>query len=145
MSKSYIYIIQNRINNKIYVGKSNNPKSRFYDHKKVALAGKQRYPEGFFAIHAAISKYGVENFSLEIIEEFSTEEEAYGAETFCIKFFNSNNKNYGYNCNLGGEGGISPNEEVLAKLVAFQNRPDVKLKQSDKTKSLARCSSNVYF
>jgi group I intron endonuclease len=135
INKSYLYMIQNMINNKLYVGKSNNPKIRWHNHKKVALGGKEKYPEDFFAIHSAISKYGIDNFSFEIIDEFNTEQEAYDAETFVIELLESHNKNYGYNCNCGGEGGIRPNDETMAKLIAYQNRPDVKLQKSERAKA----------
>jgi group I intron endonuclease len=120
----------NSINQKKYVGKSNNIKVRWNDHKKIALGGKEKYPTEFFAVHAAIAKYGIENFKIEILEEFDNEDDAYSAETKWIELLNSNNKNYGYNCNAGGKGGIRPTEETIAKLVAAQNTSEAQERRS---------------
>ena len=126
--KHFIYLITNLVNGKVYVGKSVNPQDRWHYHKKIALGGKEKYSENFSAIHAAIAKYGIDNFSFEIIDEFDYEVEAYKAETKWILLLCSNLKKFGYNCNLGGEGGIVPNEETRQKLIAAQNTPE-KLKQ----------------
>jgi group I intron endonuclease len=124
MSKYYVYLITNFVNGKVYIGKSNNPQVRWGDHRKVALGGKEKYPLEFFAIHAAIHKYGLNNFKFEIIDEFDNENEAYKAETQYILLACSNLKDFGYNCNLGGEGGIKPTEETRQKLIAAANRPE---------------------
>ena len=123
-NKSFIYVIKNLINGKVYVGKSVDPAGRWGDHKKVALGGREKYSNEFFAIHAALAKYGVDNFQFDILEEFETEVEAYLAEMTAISLFHSNDKNYGYNCNAGGEGGTTPNEEVRQKLIAAANTPE---------------------
>jgi group I intron endonuclease len=117
-------VVINQINNKLYVGKTNNPTVRWHDHKKVALGGREKYPEDFFAIHAALHKYGIYNFIFKIIDEFDDENEAYRAETQYILLSCSNLKKFGYNCNLGGEGGISPSPETRQKLIAAANKPE---------------------
>ena len=118
-----VYVITNLINGKIYVGKSINHLERWRDHRKVARGGKEKYPEEFFAVHAAMRKYGLENFLFEIIDQFDTEKEAYSAESTMILLSCANLKKYGYNCNLGGEGGLVPNEETRQKLIAAANTP----------------------
>lgn len=127
----FIYLITNLTNDKAYVGKSVDPSGRWHDHKKVALGGREKYPNDFFAVHAALAKYGIDNFSFEIIDQFDSEAEAYAAETMMILLACSNLKKYGYNCNLGGEGGIVPNEETRQKLIAAQNKPEKKKISSD--------------
>src|SRR5579885_207108 len=121
----------NLVNGKFYVGKSTDPQGRWGDHRKVALGGRDKYPKDFFAIHAAIHKYGIANFQFEIIDELSTEDEAYKAETQWIVLLCSNLKQHGYNCNRGGEGGVTPNEETRTKLIAAQNRPHIKQMKSE--------------
>lgn len=127
----FIYLITNLTNGKSYVGKSVDPPGRWHDHKKVALGGREKYPNDFFAVHAALSKYGIDNFSFEIIDQFNNEKDAYLAETVMILLACSNLKKYGYNCNLGGEGGIIPNEETRQKLIAAQNKPERIKQKSD--------------
>ena len=66
-----VYKITNKLNNKVYVGQtSRTMKERIKDHKKTknSLVGKD------------IRLLGIENFSIEILEEVSTREEAYQKE-----------------------------------------------------------------
>ena len=70
-----IYKIENLINGKVYIGQSVNIKERWNEHKlinsrtsKEALK-KQKYP-----LYLALEKYGLDNFSFEVIEECSIEE-----------------------------------------------------------------------
>lgn len=123
-SKFVIYLITNTVNGKVYVGKSGNPAGRWCDHKKVAQGGREKYPEEFFAVHAAMHKYGIQNFRFDILEEFDSEDEAYYFETWWIEFLGSHRKTQGYNCNMGGKGGISPSPETRQKLIAAANRPE---------------------
>lgn len=67
-----IYKFQNKINNKVYIGQSVNIKQRKYQHFSSAYNEKANDYNSQF--HQALRKYGVENFSFEILEEFSSEE-----------------------------------------------------------------------
>lgn len=127
----YVYLVTNLVNGKFYVGKSSDPQGRWGDHRKVALGGKEKYPTEFFAVHAAMHKYGLDNFAFRVIDQFDSEKESFEAETQWILKLRSNIKEFGYNCNIGGEGGIAPNVETIQKLVAAQNRPHIKKMKSD--------------
>lgn len=93
-----IYKIKNLINNKIYIGQSHNIEERIKRHKK-----RKDYEE-YKDIHLyrAMRKYGIENFSFEIIEECSIDR-LDEREIYWIKYYNSFNE--GYNETLGGGGG----------------------------------------
>lgn len=60
----YVYLIKNCINEKVYVGVTDNPKQRFRDHKCNALTRNKKSK-----LYEAIRNIGWENFYLEIIEE----------------------------------------------------------------------------
>jgi len=98
----YIYILQNKINNKLYIGITQNLENRWYQHvyysKHPEKTGHHHY------IHNAINKYGSENFSMLELENFEKEQEALDAEQFWIQYFRSWDRNVGYNLTLGGEG-----------------------------------------
>lgn len=94
-----VYKITNKINNKIYIGlTSKTLEERWYQHYKDAIAYKDDY-----AFHAAIRKYGKENFNVEEIENNLTEEQAKEKEIYYIKFYNSYIKDNGYNMTFGGD------------------------------------------
>lgn len=96
----HIYIIQNQINLKLYVGQTKNPKRRWGRHKRCVLL-----PDGDEhkqAVHYAMQKYGVENFTYTLIEEHNSKEAANEAEIFWIEYFHSMRKNIGYNRSPGG-------------------------------------------
>lgn len=44
----FIYFIENKINGKIYVGKTTDPISRWKTHKSVSRQGKQKYPNKYY-------------------------------------------------------------------------------------------------
>ena len=73
MSKIGIYCFTNNINNKKYVGQSKQLERRYYLHIRDSLS-KTKQEKDTSLLHAAIRKYGIENFSYEILEECSIEE-----------------------------------------------------------------------
>ena len=98
-----IYKYQNKINNKIYIGKSIDIKQRQYNHKSSAYNEKANDYDAQF--HQAIRKYGLENFDYEVIAELTPEEYTpqllAELEKFFIKYYNSYKE--GYNATEGGE------------------------------------------
>ena len=105
-----IYLLINNVNNKVYVGVTNNYQKRMREHKGTY---------NNCLISKAIKKYGWNNFNTEILLETDDAEYAYKiAETKFIKKFQSNNLDKGYNLTLGGEGtsGFSPSPETRQKM-----------------------------
>lgn len=96
MAKCGIYKIENLITHHIYVGQSINIATRWRRHKDEAYSGKKDYP-----LYRDINKYGIDNFSFEIIEERS-KEALDEREQFWIKYYNSYKD--GYNQTVGGQG-----------------------------------------
>lgn len=88
-----IYKITNTINNKSYIGQSCNIEERWKRHK---------YAKDNFAIHLAIQKYGIVNFSFSILEECS-KEQLNDKEIYWIEYYNSIED--GYNMIPGGSNG----------------------------------------
>lgn len=101
-----IYKITNKINNKMYVGQSNDIKRRFKEHQ--TCGHRSRIP-----LDIAIEKYGKDNFLFEILEECQIEE-LNEKETYWITKLETH-KN-GYNCNTGGEQYSIGEENGRAKL-----------------------------
>ena len=96
----FIYKITNNINNKIYIGKTlNSLEHRFNEHKrdskKIHCSNRPLY--------SAMKKYGVNNFSIEVIESADVEKLS-ERETYWIEYYDSYKK--GYNATKGGDGTI---------------------------------------
>lgn len=89
----YIYQITNLINNKIYIGQTNNITKRWSNHKCCNSPN--------MAIAKAIKKYGVENFKFEILYRNIPIEEIDELERRVITEKNCRVPN-GYNIALGG-------------------------------------------
>ena len=94
-----IYKITNLVNKKIYVGQSINIIERWKQHQYKAFNSKEVAYNS--AIHAAFRKYGVENFSFEVLEECKIEE-LDKKEREWIEKLNSLAPN-GYNILIGGQ------------------------------------------
>lgn len=92
----YIYMIINKVNNKKYIGLTINPiQKRFYAHKNTALNG------GGYYLHSAMRKYGVDNFSIKIIDTAENISVLKEKEKYYIQKYNTFLN--GYNLTKGGE------------------------------------------
>ena len=90
-----IYKLQNKINNKIYIGlTSRGFEKRLKEHIRNS-------DTSHYAIHQAIKKYGIDNFDSSVIDIAETEEEAKNKEIYYINQYNSYTT--GYNETPGGD------------------------------------------
>lgn len=89
MTKHYVYLTTNKINNKKYIGKHSGELDDGY------LGSGEN-------IQAAIKKYGKENFKKEILYIAKTEEEAYAIEEQMIKELDAVKSDKFYNIAPGG-------------------------------------------
>lgn len=100
----YIYKITNKINGKIYIGKTKyNIDSRYKSHIKQAIKNKELNITSS-KLYNAFNKYGVENFVIEQIEECPYDILS-EREIYWIKELDSRNPSIGYNICKGGECG----------------------------------------
>ena len=106
----FVYLIQNRISGKTYVGKTNDLSQRWSAHKSKARNQSE------LVIHRAIRKYGSENFDFRALSSHPTEAEAYEAEKRTILDLRTTTLEGGYNANSGGLGSFRPSEEVRQKI-----------------------------
>lgn len=131
----FIYMFKNKINNKIYIGQTNNLRNRFLKHKSVANLNKENHP-----LYNSIRKYGINNFDFIEIEAVNSLKEANEKEIYWIKYYNSNNRNFGYNITEGGLN-CKMTEETKKKL-SIANKGEKNAfygkKHSDITKNMLR-------
>ena len=88
-----IYKITKKENGKSYIGQSNDVERRIAEHKS-------QNSHFDTAIDKAISKYGIDAFEYELIEECSVNE-LDAREMYWIEHYNTYH-GFGYNCNAGG-------------------------------------------
>lgn len=100
-----IYKITNLITNKTYIGQSTNIEQRWEEHKFYSN-------NEHTALQAAFKKYGISNFSFEIIEECS-KEQLDEREIYWIKFYDSYNN--GYNLTKGGMSKIKLDYDLIVE------------------------------
>ena len=88
----YVYKTTNLINGKIYVGQHKADKfdCTYFGSGKILLK--------------AIEKYGISNFVCEVIEWCKTQSITNSRERYWIKYYNSTDRQFGYNITEGGEG-----------------------------------------
>ena len=111
-----IYRITNDINGKIYIGQTiRNIEDRFREHKRGM---RDNY------INRAIKKYGEKYFSVVEIDSAYSQDELNYLEKYWIKFYNSQDKKYGYNIMDGGDGARISRERRLERTDFFIKNDD---------------------
>lgn len=120
--KGYIYLVENKINDKKYVGKTYGTiEKRWNEHIKDSKRNnKQHRP-----LYRAIRKYGVENFFISELEYVDNCEER---EIYWINFYDCY-KN-GYNATLGGDGKTyfeHSDKDIIEKYKELKTVKDVAL------------------
>ena len=138
-SNMVVYKITNIVDGKIYIGITKQcVMARWYKHCSESKYGSTTY------LHNAIRKYDKSNFVIEIVETISNEtdyDQLKEREIYWISYFNSDDRNIGYNLTTGGDGcfgrvlsedtknkirdshmGLKHSEETIEK---FRNRDGV--------------------
>ena len=110
----YIYKITNKINQKIYIGQTwRTIKARFAQHK---------CSKSNMHLYNAFNKYGKDNFSIELFGQCYDQETADFIESALIEFYNSTNRNIGYNIREGGDNSKRSSESKLRMSNAQSNK-----------------------
>lgn len=107
-----VYLVVNKINNKVYVGQT---VRKFNERKRNHLSSARNGSQ--LPFHHAIRKYGIGNFTWEIIYEATSLQDLNEAEEYLIAEYNSRSKDRGYNINFGGDNRIMP-DDVKGKIRA---------------------------
>jgi hypothetical protein len=139
MDEAQIYLIENTINNKKYIGTTKKMygninfgyENRFKHHMTNAfIKSKENDCPRFYN---AIRKYGKDNFRVELLKSCSMEERGH-YEKYYIDFYKSYDDKYGYNISLGGDG----------RSVSFVNE-DIRTKISAAQTTIGECNIKPYY
>ena len=94
-----IYKITNKLNNHSYIGLSTKLEERWKYHQSPYNQKRESYK----TLYKAFAKYGIENFTFEILEECSIQELGEREKYYIAKYDTYHN---GYNMTSGGEDNI---------------------------------------
>lgn len=135
-----IYRIQNIINGKVYIGYTKTPEQRFKTHKN-SINRKQNNKT---VLTLAFKKYGVENFSFDVIYQSL---DAYHTknimESYFINEYNSHvDFGNGYNMTGGGDGMINPSKETLYK-IGSANRGKTRIVSKETGRAISKAKKGV--
>lgn len=126
-----IYKITNIINNKIYIGQTNNFKQRKLQH-----INRSRYKHS--PLYDDMRKYDIDNFKFEVIDKTDDNQQLNDLEQYYIKLYNSMES--GYNIRAGGN--VMHIKSHMLTHKASMNKQDVKERIS---KSLKQYRENNEF
>ena len=115
---SYIYKITNKINQKLYIGKTEfSIEKRFKEHCSDAFRERnEKRP-----LYAAMRKYGIENFEISLVEETDNPEER---EIYWINYYDTYSN--GYNATKGGDGKCHyDHNDILCRLLKHPYPKDI--------------------
>ena len=116
-----IYKTTNLINGKFYIGQDANNQLNYYGSGLL--------------LSKAVSKYGIENFSKEILEYCISKEHLNEREIYWIKVLDARNHKIAYNIASGGSGGDT--------MSMHPDKSSIILKiNTSKTTVINNCSSN---
>lgn len=141
MCNSGIYIIRNKVNNKVYVGQSKNLETREKQHFGDLKANKH-----FNSIlQYSWNKHGENSFEFEVIE-YCKIEELNDREIYWANKHNAHDRNSGYNiASCGNQGSVFLNktedemrlirEKMSMSRMGYRIKEDTKIKMSEIRKS----------
>ena len=141
-----IYMIKCLINGKVYIGKSNDVKRRWREHKSRLKRNNHENEK----LQYDWNKYGEDNFEFKLIENYDNEEFGIELEKKYINEYKSYDLNFGYNMTLGkGENGWEIlTEETKKKLsearkgIIFSEEHKKKIGESRKGKCSGKDNCN---
>ena len=113
----YIYLITNNITNKQYVGK----------HKYSKPELDESYITSGTLINKSIEKYGLENFTRELVDIADSYEDLNNLEKYYIRFYNCRVPN-GYNLTSGGDGVVDPDEQTRLKMAFWTGKTQSRIR-----------------
>lgn len=131
-----VYKITNIINNKSYIGVDSYFPKRLKQHKSNLDKNIHKNKH----LQNSYNKYGLENFTFDLLKTCETREEMLNKEIELIDYYNSLEN--GYNNTIGGEGsfGYKHSEESISKMSSWKRiiTPEWCKAISDATKGIPK-------
>lgn len=108
---SGIYMIENILNHKVYIGRASSLYDRMHQHKQKLKINLHCN----IYLQKSWNKYGENSFVFKIVEK-CTKEDLTKREEYYINFYNSNTREFGYNIGSFLNGVVIVSEETRCKI-----------------------------
>jgi hypothetical protein len=136
----HVYAIQNRVNDKIYVGMHDGTLQQYLALNCGRALGSARQNDKPL-LYRAIRKYGRDAFSIYSLVDALDREQAGALEKFFIRTLESQNPEIGYNLTEGGTGGATrfgPHTPEAIEKIRLANKGKPKSLEHRKNLSIAK-------
>jgi group I intron endonuclease len=121
-----IYLITNLVNDKKYVGFTNDPPQRWRSHKSLSSQSR---------ISQAIQKYGIDNFTFEVIYQSLDKDHTFNVmEQYFINLYGTRKSRFGYNRTDGGQGALCSYRSVETRQKVSEALKGIKRSEETKRK-----------
>lgn len=108
----YIYLVQNSLNGKLYIGQTTTSVSdRWVKHLSHSREGGKKYP-----LYNAIRKHGADAFAVRVLTVAGDRTALDLKERILIRAYGAMSGSRGYNCRAGGRAGGRMSEETKSKI-----------------------------
>lgn len=112
------------MNNKCYIGKSENITTRMINHIHSLNNGTNKN----FHLQSAFNLYGCDNFIIGVVEILNENDDINERERYWIEYYKSYKREHGYNLTKGGDGGNSYVDCMTEeeKIIHYQKHKEIR-------------------
>ena len=135
-----VYKITNKINNKCYIGSSEQVQKRWLQHKQASINENDHHY--YYPLMCAFRKYGIDNFTFEIIETCQDKETMLAREHEWIMRMNSVAPN-GYNQTTNTSTPMKTSEVVKKMMNTKRNLYGKKVAETTKDNVIIQIYSSI--
>lgn len=145
-----IYAIRNKIDGKMYIGKSSNMEKRIKDHIRVLKAAERNKKQTNRFLWNAVKLHGIDNFEFIFLESFEVIDDTSLAdcEIKWMDYYNSCNRNCGYNLRRDSSTKTEVHLDtrlLISELNRGENNPNFGNKWTDDQKRHMSCVKRQQF
>lgn len=112
MERMGIYMIENTVNNKVYIGSSVDTNNRINNHKNDL--NKNKHHNKY--LQRAWKKYGADNFTFTVIEKVNDRDKLIEREQYWMDYYNVSENGYNINPTAGSQLGRKLSEDSKNKI-----------------------------
>lgn len=145
-----IYAIRNKVDGKMYIGKSSNMEKRIKDHVRLLKASERNEKQTNRFLWNAVKLHGIDNFEFIFLESFEVIDDGSLAdcEIKWMDYYNSCNRDCGYNLRRDSSTKTEVHSDtrlLISELNKGENNPNFGNKWTDDQKRHMSCVKRQQF